>query len=182
MADSQSSQHPKRRLEDSCIAHDSKHDCVFVISGCDVRIQNGQGSTASTNGHGNLILGYNEAETNWPEKGGSHNMIIGIGNQYQSYSAIVAGRSNAVQAPHGAILGGHHNTVNGQFGTISGGNSNLVSAADAHVSGGTDNKALGVDSVVLGGAGNTVDASSAVVVGGQGNMAMEQYGVVTGGS
>jgi hypothetical protein len=50
-----------------------------VISGANLRIVNGLGSTDTTNGVGNLIVGYNEPrQFDLPDiRTGSHNVVVG---------------------------------------------------------------------------------------------------------
>src|SRR5215510_10663472 len=49
-----------------------------VISGANLRIVNGLGSTETTNGLGNLIVGYNEPRGFEPDRRtGSHNVVVG---------------------------------------------------------------------------------------------------------
>jgi hypothetical protein len=71
-----------------------------VISGANLRIVNGLGSTETTNGLGNLIVGYNELRTD-PElppnvRTGSHNMIVGKENNFSSFAGLVVGNTNEI--------------------------------------------------------------------------------------
>jgi hypothetical protein len=69
-----------------------------VITGANLRIVNGLGDTATTNGLGNLIMGYNESRQEFPDcsptnpfcidtRTGSHNLVLGRFNQFSSFGA-----------------------------------------------------------------------------------------------
>ena len=47
---------------------------TIKISGANVQIVNGEGTTATTNGENNLVIGYDEEPG---DQGGSHNLILG---------------------------------------------------------------------------------------------------------
>ena len=154
---------------------DPAHSLV-QFRGVNVQIVNGQGNTQTTNGVGNLIIGYNEDDGNargtctvsgpvssfeefctaaggtfTRSLNGSHNLVVGLANGYSSYGGIVVG------------------------------NENLISAAFANVSAGIDNTASGGFSSVLGGEGNTASGDSSTVSGGFGNTASSGHGSVSGG-
>ena len=63
----------------------------MIISGANLFIRNGLGITNSVNGLGNLILGFNEPRplnadgTNPNVRTGSHNLVLGVRNNYRSY-------------------------------------------------------------------------------------------------
>ena len=66
---------------------------TLKIDGCNVQITNGTGSSTTVNGLGNLIIGYNPANTEpgFPTaKTGSHNLVVG---DEHSYTSSVACRS-----------------------------------------------------------------------------------------
>ena len=69
------------------------------LKGVNLQIVNGMGTTATTNGVGNLIIGYNEADESSPSVSGSHNLVIGVGNGYSQYGGMVVGGWNARFAP-----------------------------------------------------------------------------------
>src|SRR5262245_36805743 len=65
-----------------------------VITGANLRIVNGLGSTDTTNGVGNLIVGYNELRDapNSPDvRTGSHNVVAGIRHNFSGYGGLVVG-------------------------------------------------------------------------------------------
>src|SRR5262245_30608593 len=71
-----------------------------VISGANLRIVNGLGSTETTNGLGNLIVGYNEARQSQPgcpgstapfctdTRTGSHNVVVGSRQNFSSFGGL----------------------------------------------------------------------------------------------
>src|SRR5215813_13555428 len=127
-----------------------------VITGANLRIVNGLGNTETTNGLGNLIVGYNE-ERFLPGQGdnvrtGSHNVVVGEFLNFSSFGGLVVGVFNE---------------ISGSFASVSGGQSNTASGFTASVSGGVRNTASGVLASVSGGVGNTAGGDEASVSGGQ---------------
>lgn len=178
------------------------------FSGVNVQIVSGGGSTYGTpNGFGNLIVGYDESRgecdlqssptCDYPvERGcgsedesdchddrfGSHNIVVGAGNDYEGVGALVTGKFNAADGQDSVVLGGARNaaigrgaviiggeksTAVGSFSLVAGGRKNYALGNFSVVEGGQLNRSLGRASVVLGGSGNTAAADDAVVVGGQ---------------
>ncbi len=148
------------------------------FTACNVYIQDGLGSTSGmptdpidfgmfgygplprTNGLGNLIIGYNEPQAFHAPGGtvtgqytGSHNLIVGAGNQYSSFGAIVGGQVNYSDAPYGSILDGYQDECSGSVSTITAGVYNLATGVLSSVGGGYNNSASGVNSTVSGGEG-----------------------------
>jgi hypothetical protein len=128
----------------------SREGSDFIFSGMNVYVVSGSGTTdAAPNGLGNLIVGYNEKDTQNKDnfkvnaKGGSHNLVIGKSQTYTSYGGIVAGASNSISAPYASITGGFNNTAEGSFSSVSGGQLNSASGDYATVSGGLARKAEG---------------------------------------
>jgi hypothetical protein len=57
-----------------------------VVTGANLRIVNGLGTTETTNGLGNLIVGYNELRSGGRNtRTGSHNVVVGEGNNFSSF-------------------------------------------------------------------------------------------------
>lgn len=111
---------------DSLSAGSTDEGKALFISGVNVFIRNGMGKTDSQNGLGNLILGHNERQplfsaTDPTERTGSHNIIVGINQNYSSYSGVLAGHSNAVTAPFATVTGGFRNIATGEASSVSGG-------------------------------------------------------------
>jgi hypothetical protein len=182
-------------------------DDVF-FEGCNVHVRNGSGDTLTSNGLGNLVVGYNEFGTE--ERGGSHNVVVGPLHGYPGTSSLVVGLNNYVAGAHNVVFGSG-NMLMGQFASITGGTDNIVASDGATVTGGRLNLALadhttvtggemnvasgplstvhgglendadGFWSVIVGGGENRTSGLGDVIVGGQGNEAMGTGSVVTGG-
>ena len=128
-----------------------------VFSGVNVRVINGMGSTETTNGCGNLIVGYNEfrpAGAGADVRTGSHNIIVGRQNNYSSYGGVIAGLTNASKAPYTFVGGGEDNVAKGKFSTIGGGQGNVASGQFSSVSGGSGLRAKEFSSWAAGSEGS----------------------------
>ena len=156
-----------------------------IFRGCNVHVQNGQGETDSSNGVGNLIIGYNEDDVlvgyPAPARGGSHNVVIGPRHSYSSYGGLVAGFNNTVSGPHASVSGGGYNEASGWVASVSGGSANKASEWYASVSGGYGNEASGWYASVLGGKDNEASANYSSVSGGGSNKASGSRASVGGG-
>ena len=92
-----------------------------VISGANLRIINGLGATETTNGLGNLIVGYNEPRPlsdlppdigGPPEvRTGSHNIAVGRGLNFSSFGGIVVGSDNQISGEFSLVSGGALSTA-----------------------------------------------------------------------
>lgn len=145
------------------------------FAGVNLHVTNGTGATARVNGLGNLILGYDEDRAEPADRTGSHNLVVGRGHAYASYSGIVAGEHNAIAGPFASVLGGSENVASGQASSVLGGQANEAAGSHAAVSGGTLNRAEGAWTSVAGGGENVALGKAASVSGGRTNQA-------TGGS
>ena len=75
------------------------------FSGGHVQVVSGSGSTSGTlNGEGNLIIGYAENSSGFPQTG-SNDLIIGAGNGWSSYGELVGGSFDKATAPYSAAVG-----------------------------------------------------------------------------
>ncbi len=104
---------------------------TIQYSGVNLQIVNGEGKTATANGAGNLIIGYQEARgaaSPDPDntRTGSHNLVVGAKHSYRSYGGLVAGFHNTVSGPHASVSGGAGNRASGLAATVSGGAGNLA--------------------------------------------------------
>lgn len=110
------------------------------FEGVNVQIVNGSGTTESANGLGNLLVGYSEAGKT-ANRTGSHNLVLGPGNDYESWGGVVSGSGNALRAPHSTALssssstvegpgGGHNVVLAGFFSKVAGGY-NTISSTDS---------------------------------------------------
>jgi len=153
-----------------------------VITGANLRIVNGRRGTATANGVGNLLVGYNEPRDDGDnERTGSHNVVVGLGHNFSSFGGLVAGRHNAIRGAFASVSGGFDNTASGDSASVSGGIFNRASGLSASVSGGFDNTASGNAAAVSGGDGNTASGNAAAVSGGHGNTASGNAAAISGG-
>jgi hypothetical protein len=155
-----------------------------VITGANLRIVNGLGSTETVNGLGNLIVGYNEligfGEDN---RTGSHNVVVGEQNNFSRFGGLVVGRLNEISGDFSSVSGGFANTASGDFGAwASGGAGNTASGIGSSVSGGIQNTASGNNSSVSGGFANRASEQFASVSGGAQNTASGDRSSVSGGA
>jgi len=167
------------------------------ISDINLQLVNGTDDTETTNGLGNLIVGYNElGHPTVDDRTGSHNVVVGKSNSFTSfgslvtgwqnmsdgvYTSAVAGNSNSAMADFSAITGGLSNTASNVAAIVMGGRSNIASGFGAAVFGGRDNLATGGSATVLGGRLNVAQGPRAVVAGGDSNLASGATSLVTGG-
>jgi hypothetical protein len=119
-----------------------------VITRANLRIVNGLGSTETTNGLGNLIVGYNESNVPFnfrDDRSGSHNVVVGERNNFSSFGGLVVDLLNE---------------ISGQFTSVSGGNINVATGTSSSISGGARNITRGDFSSISGGALNTASGGS----------------------
>ncbi len=154
------------------------NDAVF--DGCNVQILNGDGRTATANGKGNLIVGYNEALPG-SSRSGSHNVVVGADHSYGSFGGLVAGYNNTISGPFASVSGGSGNVAGGVTASVSGGVSNTANGPNASISGGSSNTASGSNASVSGGSLNFAGGPDASVGGGIFNTASGPYASVSGG-
>ncbi|MFZ4508674.1 MAG: hypothetical protein ACOYON_13345, partial [Fimbriimonas sp.] len=128
-----------------------------IFRGTNLYVQSGLGSTsgelrdqngfrirsATTNGLGNLVIGYNENQNGFWDRSGSHNLVLGENNGYSSYSGIVVGRRNSITAPNASIYGGQNSGAFGVGSVVFGGSNNTAGGDFAVVAGGDSNAADG---------------------------------------
>ena len=134
---------------DRVLTFDSSSGTV-LFEGTNVQVTNGMGTTASTNGFGNLILGYDEDDSG-DAKSGSHNLVVGTEHTYTSYGGIVAGQNNEISGPYACVSGGQDNVASGPFSSVTGGFVNAARGDHSSVTGGLANDASGSSSSVSGG-------------------------------
>ncbi len=90
---------------------------AVVFSGVNVYVQNGAGATNTTNGVGNLVVGYNEVPGT-PARGGSHNLVLGVQNNYSSYGGLVAGGQNSIAGKYATVTGGQSLSEANDYGSV----------------------------------------------------------------
>lgn len=111
---------------------------TITFSNVNIQLVNGRGSTAETNGKGNLIVGYNEYRGGGDARSGSHNIIVGSRNSYSSYGGIVSGAANDIAGRYASVIGGHNNYAAGEFSTITGGAKNNAKGKYTSINGQSD--------------------------------------------
>ncbi len=169
----------------------------ITFSGVNVQITNGLGGTQTTNGLGNLIVGYNEIRGEVPDvRSGSHNIVVGAAQNYASYGGLVAGYYNTIAGPYASVSGGRSNQAFGDFSFVGGGGSsnpefgNWAVANYSAILGGTVNTTgdsslvdnnIGIYSTVSGGSYNNSTGDSASVSGGFANRASGKNASASGG-
>jgi hypothetical protein len=151
---------------------------TIQFSGVNVQVVNGAGKTATTNGTGNLAIGYDE---NPKEQTGSHDLVLGEEQTFTSFGGIVAGRRNIISGEFASVSGGFGNNASGEFASVSGGESNTASAIMSSVSGGGSNTASFKEASVSGGFSNVASGENASVSGGLNNKASTFFASVSGG-
>jgi hypothetical protein len=107
------------------------------FSGVNVQIVNGAGKTESTNGEGNLVIGYDEEPRT---QTGSHNLVLGEDQEYTSFGGIIAGVANTATGSYASVTGGGENTASGALSSVSGGEANRVSGDLSWIGGGVLNE------------------------------------------
>ena len=106
------------------------------FSGVNVQIVNGQGTTSSANGEGNVVIGYDETAG---EQTGSHNLLLGTNQSFTTFGSIVAGAENTASGPFSVVFG-DENLASGKFSSVTGGVINKATAFESSVSGGIENR------------------------------------------
>jgi hypothetical protein len=161
---------------------------VLTITGANLRIVNGLGGTDTSNGLGNLIVGYNELRSSGTNtRTGSHNIVVGRAHNFSGWGGVVVGVQNEISGAFASVSGGQSNTASEEGASVSGGVGNTASGPFASVSGGFNNTASGANSSVSGGGGNlpgegnTASGNNSSVSGGAGNTASGLNSVVSGG-
>jgi hypothetical protein len=176
-----------------------------LFSGLNLQLVNGTGQTDSTNGRGNLILGYDAARHDemyfcsdgqftereaceragqtWAtsHKTGSHYLVIGDRNNYAQYGGLVVGTYNTSTGPGASVSGGRENKASGPYANVSGGTGNAARGPYTSVSGGESNAANGPAATVSGGTYNIANGAAASVNGGEFNTASGSAASVSGG-
>ena len=181
------------------------------FSGVNLQIVNGLGATngnpanpsaiapsvTTTNALGNLIVGYQETEQQFPtQRSGSHNLVVGTTHNYTSFGGLIGGTQNKVTGAYASVLGGFvnwgrgnasvvcggfSNTASGESSVVAGGNSNETDSFAATVSGGSRNRAEGQASSVSGRSDNRASGQTSSVTGGSENWARGEHASVSGG-
>jgi hypothetical protein len=146
-----------------------------------LHIVNGLGSTGTTNGMGNLIVGYNEIGPQPFPRSGSHNVVVGSNHGWESFGGLVAGQGNLISGAYASVSGGSDNTASGDWSSVSGGAQNTAGGTWSSVSAGSGNTAAGDYTSVSGGTNNTAGGNWSSVGGGALRSAPNLYNWAAGG-
>ncbi len=78
-----------------------------IFTDANIHIQNGSAQSDTTNGVGNLVIGYNESSfADSSRRKGSHNLVIGQEHEFSRYNGLVAGFNNRLEGIHSTVSGG----------------------------------------------------------------------------
>lgn len=176
----------------------TRNGADLYLNGANLHVTNGTGDTTTTNGVGNIIIGYNESRTlTANNRTGSHMLVVGDFNNFSgfggivvgsenstegAYSSVSGGQGNVASGSNASISGGRDNLASGDFSSVSGGKTNMAINDHASVGGGTDNVASGLESSVSGGSNNTASGRNSSISGGSNNDASGRDSSVSGGS
>ena len=90
------------------------------ITGANLRIVNGLGSTQTTNSAGNLVVGYNEFGNPFgDDRTGSHNISFGEANSFSSFGGLVGPKFNTISGSFATVTGGLRHTAFGFGSSVS---------------------------------------------------------------
>ncbi|MBK7875563.1 MAG: hypothetical protein IPJ77_07400 [Planctomycetes bacterium] len=166
------------------------------FTGVNVQIVNGLGATngypadpstfdpalTSTNGVGNLIIGYNElGNPVGDDRTGSHTLIFGSQLSTSGFGGQVVGFRSRMSGAYASVSGGLNNFASGAFSAISGGSSGRASGLVASISGGNAGVASGQNASITGGQLNVASGLRTTVLGGGSNQALAEESVIVGG-
>lgn len=154
---------------------------VLTFTGMNLQLVNGAGTTATSNGLGNLIVGYNAPRATTVQRSGSHFVVVGDEHEWRGFGGLVAGLNNTVNGSYASVTGGRSNTANRGFASVTGGLGNTASGEYSSVSGGRENVASKTADAVAGGFQNTASGGTATVAGGRSNRATGGFASVAGG-
>ena len=177
------------------------------LTGVNLQVVSGGGSTDAINGAGNVIIGYNERN----ERLDFSVCSIGVMNQFTPEGvrrferALINNETDCLGAggvwapshtggshylvvgPHnnyssfGGIVAGQHNSANAAMASVLGGEFNRSSEEHSIVLGGSNNATSGRVSTVSGGRRNEASGTQASVSGGIGNVAEGPESSISGG-
>ena len=99
----------------SIVTYDDDDHSDIYITGANLHIENGEGSTSEINGFGNLIVGYNEGPSGGDDgedfdedpgeqpgnRIGSHNLVVGDGHTYTSFDGTIRPNSRSAASARG---------------------------------------------------------------------------------
>lgn len=124
------------------LVHFSRSGNNVLITGANVYIRNGLNGTMTSNGLGNLIVGYNEGRNqgtaNPDVRTGSHNLIVAVGANFSGVGSIITGINNTSAGSFASVYGGTGNYANATYSVVVGGYNNQTNGGWATILGGRD--------------------------------------------
>ncbi len=126
----------------------------LVFRGVNLYVQSGDGSTPD--GTGNVILGAPWTHGTEANRAGSHNLMIGRGNNYPGSHSLLVGMNNTAAGDHSVVFGSFNET-RGLHSAVLGGNANLAAAPDSLVLNGLANQVSDRFASILGGSYNRIE-------------------------
>lgn len=151
------------------------------ISEANLQLVDGSGDTdGAPNGLGNLLVGYAERHPG-TDRHGSHNVVLGLRNEWSSFGGLVSGSRNRIGGEHVAAIGGQDNDVAGTGAVAVGGWTVDVSGVGAVGVGGIANVVSGERAVAVGGFGNTASGLRSLAAGGSDNAPTGDRSTTIGG-
>ena len=176
---------------------DSGSHTTVLMTGVNLQVVNGDDSTDSVNGVGNIIVGYNapgffletdpDGDLKFCSDGQYTNQVDcefngGVwANSHKSGSHNVIIGDNHNYSQYAGLVVGENNAIRAPNSAVSGGHRNQVTAEHASISGGRDNYATAVFATVAGGFDNWATANFAHVSGGEDNQANATFSSILGG-
>lgn len=144
------------------------------ITGVDVQIVNGVGTSLSANGVGNLVMGYNELRNDGSDDhNGSHNIIAGTRNNYSKSCGVNIGFENELHGEMASLISTENSNVSDWCSNITGGYLNTVMGKWSAITSGAYCTNWGDNSHICGGNQNNIyQGTFAGTVGGGSNRAV----------
>ena len=167
---------------EALLAHVTIDGDNLVLTGMNFQVVSGTGDTdGNVNGTGNIIIGYDESNSNNDEKSGSHNLIIGRNHSYESYGGIVAGEDNEQTGQVASILGGTGNAADGDGAVVVGGQDNQADGETSVILAGENNRAIGRSCSISSGTVNLCSGGASAISGGNSNNVSGTSATIGGG-
>lgn len=157
---------------------------TVVLTGVNLQLVNGIGSSITKNGTGNLILGYNElGHIGGDDRTGSHYLVFGRRANYSGAMGLVGGEQNAVAGLGNSVVSGAGNRIESSclHGMIAAGSSNAVVETGGFVGSGTGNVVSALTSAILGGNSNRAGEGVDVAIAGGKDCAAGGFASAVGG-
>ena len=168
----------------------------ITVGGANLQVTNGTTGSMAYSGHtvnglGNIILGFNESSmppNPAVTRTGSHNLVIGTGNEYTSHHCIVGGWNSKVTHTRSSVISGYMNEASGPSTCVISGVYNRATANNSVVLGGEENETVGsgvvgaINSVIVGGNRNIATGAATSLLGGNRNEVAGKNATIAGGA